>query len=223
MKMEAAAENFMTVWKDRKDQYDFLHYIFSQPVSAADLEAWDLSGISEKADLNNDLRDFIHTLSAGSYHDTADREGKVFLKLFFGPEHVMAPPWESVYRSKEGLLFGESTLAVREKLRQFGLVSEGENKEPEDHIAIELEFMKYLMTVSAEAIQDQDDLKLKKAMLYQFLLVDEHLVQWVKPFTERIIVAAESKLYRGSATLLRDFIIQEHQYLSAVREVLEYE
>ena len=43
-----------------------------------------------------------------------------YMRLFIGPEKLIAPPWESVYRSKSGLLFQENTLTVRDIYRRNG-------------------------------------------------------------------------------------------------------
>lgn len=34
-------------------------------------------------------------------------------RLFVGPGHIVVPLWESIYRTKEKLLFGESEITVR--------------------------------------------------------------------------------------------------------------
>ena len=37
-----------------------------------------------------------------------------YTRLFVGPDKLVAPPWESVYRGEDAMLFQEVTLEVRE-------------------------------------------------------------------------------------------------------------
>nr|WP_239094048.1 molecular chaperone TorD family protein [Bacillus sp. B15-48] len=145
------------------------------------------------------------------------------MQLFVGPGVIPAPPWESVYRSRERLLFGEQTLKLREKLRSFDLHFEGDGHEPEDHIATELEFMGYLIQTTINAIISQDEEQFLKAIQTQFSLLEEHLLKWVPPFVEDILSSTPSSLYKGSALFLQDLIHEDYQYMNQLKEVLDYE
>lgn len=108
-------------------------------------------------------------------------------KLFIGPGPLLAPPWESVYRSKERLVFGEQTLAVRECYQSFGLASKQQNKEPDDHIALELEFMAWLCNQSETAAQQQ--------------FLNNHILKWVPLFCSDVAKGADTSFYRIVAEL----------------------
>ncbi|WP_213378083.1 Tat proofreading chaperone DmsD, partial [Klebsiella aerogenes] len=54
-------------------------------------------------------------------------------RLFIGPWALPAPPWGSVWLDKESVLFGDSTLALREWMRTSGIALDLERNEPEDH------------------------------------------------------------------------------------------
>ena len=54
-------------------------------------------------------------------------------RLFIGPWALPAPPWGSVWLDKESVLFGDSTLALREWMRTNGIALDAERNEPEDH------------------------------------------------------------------------------------------
>ena len=55
-------------------------------------------------------------------------------RLFIGPWALPAPPWGSVWLDKECVLFGDSTLALRQWLRGNNIGFETQQNEPEDHI-----------------------------------------------------------------------------------------
>ena len=54
-------------------------------------------------------------------------------RLFIGPWALPAPPWGSVWLDKESVLFGDSTLALREWMRVTGIALSEQRSEPEDH------------------------------------------------------------------------------------------
>lgn len=112
---------------------------------------------------------------------------------------------------------------MRKKLREFNLYFQNESKEPEDHISIELEFMIYLIDEAIKSIKEGDENKFSRALEYQFLLLNDHLMNWIDPFTDDIQSATTSSLYKGSALLLRDFINQDYQYLLDIKEVINHE
>lgn len=53
--------------------------------------------------------------------------------LFIGPWALPAPPRGSVWLDKESVLFGDSTLALRQWMRENGIALEADGNEPEDH------------------------------------------------------------------------------------------
>ena len=54
-------------------------------------------------------------------------------RLFIGPWALPAPPWGSVWLDRESVLFGESTLALRQWMRDNGITFDMPQNEPEDH------------------------------------------------------------------------------------------
>lgn len=213
--------NLISIMIDRKFQYEFLHTAFSNPISEEMLSKWKEQLSSKSIIPDEHLNPFFSELSSQEEKVIFEKEKENFLQLFFGPEHIPAPPWESVYQTRERLLFGEPTLKMREKLRAFNLYYEEEKREPEDHISIELEFMNHLIYKSIKAINEEDEKEFSKSLNYQFLLLDDHLVKWVEPFTEDIISSTTSSFYKGSAQFLREFIQQDYRYLNEIKEVLQ--
>ena len=52
-----------------------------------------------------------------------------------GPLAKPAPPWGSVYTDKDMVVFGASTMQLRDWMRRNGIaIEKGESDEPEDHI-----------------------------------------------------------------------------------------
>lgn len=54
-------------------------------------------------------------------------------RLFVGPYALPSPPWGSVWLDRENVLFGDSTLALRQWMRDNGIQFAMQQNEPEDH------------------------------------------------------------------------------------------
>ncbi len=139
--------------------------------------------------------------------DYQERLQSDFDRLFAGPGHLEAPPWESVYRSKERLVFSEQTLAVREFYRSFGLKIKKRYSEPDDHISLELEFMAWLCKQAAEPNLIQD--KIGFYIFGQNRFLTEHLLAWVPALCDDIKRAAESDFFRGLAVLTTQWLTDD--------------
>ncbi len=114
---------------------------------------------------------------------------------------MLAAPWESVYRSKTGLTFQESTLRVREIYQSFGLEAEAIHREPDDHIGIELTFIGRLSEGAAEAAAGGDATELGRHVDAQRAFLRDHLLEWAPRCLELVSAHAETEYYRGVAHL----------------------
>jgi TorA maturation chaperone TorD len=124
-----------------------------------------------------------------------------YARLFIGPDRLLAPPWESVYRSDEGLIFEKQTLEVRAQYQRFGMPIPMLNVEPDDHIGLELRFVAYLCALALEAIEANQPDTLSELIDAQRDFFADHLLQWAPDCLERIRTHAETAYFRGIAQL----------------------
>ncbi|MBF2788702.1 MULTISPECIES: Tat proofreading chaperone DmsD [Enterobacter] len=75
------------------------------------------------------LRPVADTFASSSDEPLAD----AWQRLFIGPYALPAPPWGSVWLDRESVLFGDSTLALRQWMRENTIAFEMQQNEPEDH------------------------------------------------------------------------------------------
>ncbi|KJR46402.1 Chaperone protein TorD [Desulfosporosinus sp. I2] len=107
-------------------------------------------------------------------------------RLFFAPGHVPVNLYESVY-SGSGLLMQETTINVRQHYLRAGLVVKSLYSIPDDHIATELEFMRFLSQRILELVQyDGAEEDIKEMMVYRSEFISEHLQQWITTLAETI-------------------------------------
>lgn len=129
-------------------------------------------------------------------------------RLFRGPGRVAAPPWESVYRSTERLLFEESTFEVRAAYARFDLRAPNPNREPDDHIALELEFCATLLSRAVEALASGDAANAAELVAAHDAFCTEHLLVFGPEFFGVVEAAAGTLFYRGIGVLGADALAQ---------------
>lgn len=134
-----------------------------------------------------------------------------FSRLFIGPFKLSASPYGSVYLDGESAVMGNSTISVRKLYEQEGLKIG--LKEMPDHIAIELEFMHYLVIKEANADNDNFKDKARKYREKQLFFLSEYLESWIDEFTGRVEKNAQTQFYKILAKISRAFIQDDLQSL----------
>ena len=129
-----------------------------------------------------------------------------YMRLFIGPQKLPAPPWESVYRSHQGLLFQESTLTIREIYRKNGFQSEGYPRVPDDSLALELDFMGRMAEKSLAALADGQDTTLAETLAVQESFVRVHLLFWIPLMLERLSASEFRLFYPQMIKVLHSFL-----------------
>ena len=143
--------------------------------------------------------------------------------LFIGPE-IAVPPWESVWRDKDRLLFGESTFAVRDAYARFGLGADRPGNEPDDHLGREFGFLGHLAGLAAsgpEASELPESMEspasgpnpLDAARTF----LDDHLLMWMPMVREAMQRAARTPHYAALALLAEGAARDLHADIDAVR------
>lgn len=125
-------------------------------------------------------------------------------RLFLGPTKPIAPPFESVY--VDGRAFGPSTAAFLEDLESFGLQPVGEFRLPSDHIAVELEFLVFLLRQTEQALTEGRHGEASEWSERARSFVEGHLERWLPAFLARLEAAAPESPYtafvRAAARLI---------------------
>ncbi|HDR2890943.1 TPA: Tat proofreading chaperone DmsD [Enterobacter asburiae] len=102
-------------------------------------------------------------------------------RLFIGPYALPAPPWGSVWLDRESVLFGESTLALRQWMRENAIAFDMQQNEPEDHIGTLLMLAAWLAENGRDTECDQ--------------LLAWHLLPWSPRFLSVFIDNAGHPFY----------------------------
>lgn len=134
-----------------------------------------------------------------------------YYRLFFGPGHILAPPWESVYEGRDRLIFGKSELSVRRFYHKFGL--EVNPKEAADHLSFELSFMARLCSFNSYD-HSQNSIGILKAMK-KFL--QDHLCKWVPIWKDCVKLNAETKFWIEFSNMTEGWIMENLQEIEKMK------
>ncbi len=129
------------------------------------------------------------------------------LHLLLGMGKVLAAPWESVYFNQQRLVFQKQTLQVREWYARYNLQAERINREPDDHIGLELIFVSQLATRAAQAIEQGEPQAADELLRAEGQFLSEHLLRWGPAFGRLVVQHAETDFYRGLGHLLRGALV----------------
>jgi len=136
------------------------------------------------------------------------------MRLLRGPGSAAASPYESVHRSREGLVFERETLQVRDWYSRFGLQAPRLDHDPDDQIHLELEFCATLLGRGLEEYYRNDEGKAQTLFANHRDFCREHLLQWAPGFFETLLRAAETHFYRGMAGLGLDAVHQAEDLMN---------
>lgn len=141
-----------------------------------------------------------------------DEQGRLLLecdynRLFVGPAKLLAPPYESYYRSKpdeegRGSICGTPMLSVLYEYREHGFDMPEDFVEFPDHVAVELEYLSLLAAGEAatwEAGRADEALQLQQAAA-QFRA--DHLGVWAQEFAASVADGATTTFYPALARLV---------------------
>jgi TorA maturation chaperone TorD len=137
--------------------------------------------------------------------------------LFVGPDHLLAPPWESVYRSRDHLLFGDETMAVRSWYRRYGLQAKNLNREPDDHVGLEFAFLAHLATLALDAQRAGDEGAMACSCRAQSRFLQEHVMTWTPEFLGNVTEHAATDYFRGVGRLTEGAVTEAVESLGVMQ------
>ena len=114
---------------------------------------------------------------------------------------MIAPPYESVHRSEEHLIFDLETMQVRAEYASFGLAAPRPNQDPDDHIGLELGFLGALCVQAMDAIDSGDDAELTRLLVGVQGFLEAHLLVWGPQCLTLAADGAQTLFYRGVSAM----------------------
>ena len=142
-----------------------------------------------------------------SIHNYTNEDLSVeYARLFVGPFELLAPPYGSVYLDDGGRVMGDSTMQVIEIYQKEGLSRNDDFKDLPDHIAVEMEFMSYLIFKERESLEKSDLDTAREYMNKQESFLNTFIRSWVPPFCKKIKEGTENGFYKALSDCVLIFI-----------------
>jgi TorA maturation chaperone TorD len=155
--------------------------------------------LNEFAEQSKDLKG---EKKEGLLTDLAAEYASLFLNM--GPKPVRLV--ESVYLGKDHLLYEKPYHEIVQAYKSLSYQKEKGFQEPEDHVAVEFDFMAHLCRWTSRTLDEGD---VEKAVAYLNLqkeFLRDHLNLWIPNLCEELEKTASSSLYKGLAQVTRGFV-----------------
>lgn len=158
----------------------------------------------------------IASYVGGMWDDSLTELAVDYFNVFYGvgvDSYSAAHPFESVYTSPKRLLMQEARDQVLEVYRKAGLEKVEDWREGEDHIALELEYLRVLSERIACAFWHEDEDAAAELLEDQRAFMDDHVLVWSSMFTSDMRRFAKTNLYLGLADLTDGFLETDRQFI----------
>jgi TorA maturation chaperone TorD len=206
--------------KGRASTYALLSRLFRIEVDESLL--FDLRAASFPAKTGNESVDRgyreIATFLSGNLDLALLELAKDYARTFIGHgnnAYSAAYPFESVYTSEKRLIMQEARDEVMRIYAEAGLDLRGW-KDPEDHIALELEYMKYLSEKTVDALEENDDTRALDLLQKQQVFIRQHLGAWLPMMIVDMRRIAKTDFYQGLASLTEGYLALDEDYLNRI-------
>ncbi len=143
-----------------------------------------------------------------------------FARIFLGMNSKGAFPYESVYRSKLGLLMQDPFDEVRAFYNKTGVTKNSCLPEPDDHIGIELAFMATLAHQAGMALKNGNKQEALTHLEQQREFLRQHLSPWVLSLCMDIQEVAWTEFFKSLASLLEAWVCSDQEELDRAIKLL---
>lgn len=205
----------------RRDRFSLIASVFSRESSEEAIGGMIAQANAFKSDLDEsierDLNEKLGALHVDDLPTFATLTRTEYARLFLGPRAVLAPLHESAYLSGTSRMFTAETLAVRDIYERNGYIMKAKNKEPEDGVGTEFEFLRNLCDRclsllncdSADARETCDACELVRLLQLQKTFEEQHMRRWMHLFAQRVCENDRSGFYAAWAGYLLGVLDEE--------------
>jgi len=185
----------------------------------------ELQDLISRLEINVPNKDsFINPFLDIPGEQAADILGIEYTRLFINTpgSSLMVPPYESCYTNKHALVMNKETISDIVKFyEQSGLFFPDESDILPDHIAVEFEFMSYLLEQEYHCGVNNDPEKAREIIKREVNFLQNHLTIWVPELLEKLRDYSNHIFYNNLAGITDIFLAKELDYLHETWGLLE--
>lgn len=220
---EDGQANISAIMTSRATMYSLLARVYHSEVDErflAELRAMRYPQNSDDTRINEVFRR-VYAYLRHAPEDVLDELAVDYGLTFLGAGKLnpeAAYPYESVYTSTHALLMQEARDEVLAIYRSQGMDKDEAWKDPEDHIALELEFMATLCRRCAQALDGADEEQARTLVATQHGFLKAHLLNWAPRFLIDVPRYAKTDFYKAFAQLTGAFLEDDLALLEDVAQ-----
>lgn len=205
----------LSLMQDRMLAYSFLARAYHTAPDATFIQALRAAGTDNNSS-DEPLATFFRELSTSDDESIRIDLAADYNRLFLGMGPHPVAPYESVYTSEEGLLMQDARDEVVAAYQTEGLDAPEGFGLPEDHMALELDFMAQMSKRSVAAVESGDDGETKRTLAVQEAFLRDHLSRWSETFCNEIQTRACTSFFRGIALMTKEQIENDRLLLTEI-------
>jgi TorA maturation chaperone TorD len=175
---------------------------------------------TELAEGFKQIADYASNLKADELEKARLELAIEYAGLFLGVWRVPAHPSESAYFTGGQAIMQEPRDKVLEIYRRMGVDRGDQFKEPEDHIALELQFMAHVCEKANKALKDSDVQEAKRCLEVQRDFLNDHLGKWAPKLSADILKSAKREFYKAIAKITEGFVEMDKKVVAELLESL---
>ncbi|MBK7822752.1 MAG: molecular chaperone TorD family protein [Tessaracoccus sp.] len=136
-------------------------------------------------------------------------------RLYGDTAAAVVAPYESVHRGTEGLVFDEQTLEVRAAYRELALKAPRLNREPDDHVGLEFDFVAQSCLRAIDALDAGNDAEAAGLIWIGAAFLRDHLLPWAPEMLTTMIGEAHTHFMRGVGLLSLGALASYEEFAAA--------
>lgn len=192
--------------------YDLLASLYFRPLTGEQVEEFASADLSPYAELNELCAQGAHDMESylAKRHSGTRQELAIDFTGCFGGtstwEGRTCVPYESVFRSEEGLLYQEPYHQLYETYRSCGVTRREGFDFPDDHLSLMFEFLSLLATRAAEALAANDTASALADLRVSLDVVENHVASWFPDLRDLALELLNTRFYRGVLRITEGFV-----------------
>lgn len=136
-------------------------------------------------------------------------------------EGQVATPYESVFRSEEGILMQRETINAYRAYKAEAIRKDPDLGVPDDHLSFEMQFLAMMCERAAACLRAGDVSEAARNIGVQASFLDEHILSWFESMASVANKILEKPFYRGVLKATRGFLALERADLAEMAQALE--
>lgn len=143
-----------------------------------------------------------------------------FTRLHIGPSTAPVSLYESMYGPSSGMLMGETTIAVRKEYLTTGHISGKPVHIPEDHLAVEVDYLFCLSQETLQLVQAGDTEQALRLSEEQRGFLQRHVLNWVPDMVTKLKAESREAILTGIGLLTLGWLEEDVETLSELIDIL---